>query len=74
MEVPTYIRCRNCGSYVEEAEAVMKYYCSEECATLFTRCMNCGAYFVKSQSGSDTFCSEECMARYGEHEVIMQRG
>lgn len=74
MEVPVYIRCRNCGRYVEESAAVMKYYCSPECSTRFTRCRNCGKFFIAGESGSDTFCSEECMVQYGEHEIIMQRG
>ena len=74
MKVPVYVRCRNCGNFVEETKTINKYYCSKECSTGFVRCQNCGTYFAQDESGSDNFCSEECMIQYGEHEIIVQRG
>ena len=73
MEIPVYIRCRNCGRYMEEPAAVLHYYCSEECSVQFTRCGNCGSYFPKKESDTGEYCSNECMVRYGDEEITMQR-
>ncbi len=44
-EAITYIRCRNCGTHVPEAEAYGGWYCTRECAELYVACSTCGRFF-----------------------------
>jgi endogenous inhibitor of DNA gyrase (YacG/DUF329 family) len=67
-----YIRCRTCGTYVEENQSINKIYCSEQCAHTFTRCPNCGNFFENTEKNRNSgFCSVECEAVYSENGVII---
>lgn len=68
----SYIRCRNCGKYVEKNQSVGTVYCSEKCAGTFTRCPNCGKFFpVINIELHNGFCSAECEAVYGEDGILI---
>ena len=66
-----YMRCRNCGRYIEKNQSVGELYCSEQCAQLFTRCKNCGNFFqIKKNNRQSVFCSLECKAEYSEDGIF----
>jgi len=58
--LPSFIRCRNCGKYIQAENAVLEAYCSLKCTIRYTACINCGSYFQKTGQKSELFCSNEC--------------
>ncbi len=68
----SYIRCRNCGKYMEENQSIAKLYCSEACAETYSRCPNCGGVFPSiNRELYNGFCSLECEALYDEEGIII---
>jgi endogenous inhibitor of DNA gyrase (YacG/DUF329 family) len=71
---PVYIKCRNCGIYIEENQSLNKLYCSEKCAHTFTRCPNCGNFFPDTEiDRHNGFCSIECETIYTEDGIIASK-
>ncbi len=69
-----YIRCRNCGSYIEKNQSISGVFCSEKCAEVFTRCPNCGSFFSAiNKDLHNGFCSIDCEAVYGEDGIIISK-
>ena len=67
-----YIRCRNCGKYVEENQSINRIFCSPECTEAYLRCPNCGRFFLKSEdSGFGEYCSIECKTLYNDEGIII---
>ena len=60
----TYVRCRNCGRFVETPEVHLQYFCSEECAVRYSECVVCGKHFRRPAEGEVVYCSSECAAVY----------
>ncbi len=68
----SYIRCRNCGRYIEKNQSISEIYCSETCAGTFTRCPNCGKFFpALNKERHNGFCSLECETVYNEDGIII---
>ena len=58
-----YLRCRNCGRYLLESEAV-EGYCCRGCAEVYRACTNCGAYFPEGRGHKEQYCCPECAVQY----------
>ena len=63
-EVEEYIRCYNCGKWIDETNAVAEFYCSGECTEQYERCFTCGRFFSKAKGIKSGICSESCGREY----------
>ncbi len=59
-----YVRCGNCGAYLQSEGLVGNRYCSEACAEQFRACENCGTYFRVGTGYGDRFCCGACSIHY----------
>ena len=55
-----YIKCLNCGKYINVSDAYKNKYCTLACSSNFSKCSNCGSFYLKIKGYSNKYCTIEC--------------
>ncbi|MBN1412775.1 MAG: hypothetical protein JW969_18145 [Spirochaetales bacterium] len=63
-ENPEFIKCINCGKYINRENSMNEKFCSEDCARHYSVCEVCGRYFIKTEGFDETTCTKACSVKY----------